>query len=329
MGSFKRFSGYRQGIVTVSGLSALFFLSVMPAYAVKAKENASAPNQEIESLKERLGQLEQRFINMQSRLGTIESLKGQSRNSAVQTQVAPVPSFSSQESGREQEGVRQPTASNGAPAGQMVEPRGGSYPVEQENIPAPVPTRRKPRRIDSDDTFSPFDQSSNTPPKSEKNRRLAGNSMPQPMARRVSTRSMAVAVSPPRGMNTTSPQALYQSAYKMLLKPDYTTAEKGFRYFLQEFPQDKRASNAQYWLGEAYFVQKKYKLAASAYLKGYKRYPNSIKAADSFLKLGVSLGKLGQKQAACATFKAFPENYPNASSYIKRRYAIVKSRAGC
>ncbi len=339
------FFGKAHKFLTVSGLVTLFLCAPSLAYAQEAAKTKVSggnleQNKEIEALKERIGQLEQRFINMQSRLGTIESMAGRSGSSAVENRTASSPSFTPQNNSSENNlggaagqgnSQGQYGASSGVDGQQVPQqPRGGSYPVEESDIPAPVPKGRKPRRIDSDDGFSPFnDQSSLQPKQDRQGRQFAGNPAPKTMARRVSTRKMPAMVRAPAGFDTSSPKVLYQSSYRMLLKPDYGAAEQGFQYFLQQYPRDKRASNAQYWLGESYFVQKKYKQAASAYLKGYKRYPNSVKAADSFLKLGVSLSKLGQKQAACATIQAFPAKYPNASSYVRQRHRIVKSRAGC
>ena len=72
--------------------------------------------------------------------------------------------------------------------------------------------------------------------------------------------------------------------------------------FIQQFPNDQLAGNAQYWLGETYYVRKRYNDAATAFAFGYQKYPKSGKGADDLLKLGMSLGSLGQKQDACSAF---------------------------
>ena len=52
--------------------------------------------------------------------------------------------------------------------------------------------------------------------------------------------------------------------------------------FLEKHPQDDLASNAQYWLGETYYVRKNYQDAAFAFAEGYQRYPESRKAPIVF-----------------------------------------------
>lgn len=126
-----------------------------------------------------------------------------------------------------------------------------------------------------------------------------------------------------------SPKELYNKSYSRLLKRDYKTATNGFRNYLAKYPDSAQAGSAQYWLGETYFVQKAYKKAADAFLKGYQKYKNSPKAANSLLKLGITLGKLGQKRAGCATLRELNRKYPNLSPYIRSRAVSEKRKMGC
>ena len=71
------------------------------------------------------------------------------------------------------------------------------------------------------------------------------------------------------------------------------------RSFIQRYPNDSLAGNAQYWLGETYYVRKDYNNAAAVFAEGYQKYPKGGKAADNLLKLGMALGQLGQKTDAC------------------------------
>ena len=54
----------------------------------------------------------------------------------------------------------------------------------------------------------------------------------------------------------------------------------------------------------------------------------SRKAADSLLKLGLSLGRLGQHQQACAAYSQVDDQFPKATEAKKRAQAESK-RAGC
>jgi tol-pal system protein YbgF len=134
------------------------------------------------------------------------------------------------------------------------------------------------------------------------------------------------AASPSEGGN---PKQLYETAYGYLLQQDYGAAEAAFDDFLKRFPNDNLAGNAQFWLGESYFVRGQFKPAATAFLKGYQTYGKSAKAPDSLLKLAMSLGRMGQKDAACSSFGELNTRFPAASADVKSRAASEKQRTGC
>lgn len=125
------------------------------------------------------------------------------------------------------------------------------------------------------------------------------------------------------------PKQDYEVAYGYLLQQNYGAAEKAFEEFLQRYPNDPLAGNAQYWLGESFYVRGQYKAAASAFLKGYQTYGNSAKAPDSLLKLAMSLDRLGQKEAACSSFDELDARFPNAPSHVKTRALTERQRVGC
>ena len=125
------------------------------------------------------------------------------------------------------------------------------------------------------------------------------------------------------------PQALYQRALGDLRAGRYALAESDFAAFVKKFPNHKLAGNAQYWLGESYYVRQQYKRAATSFLTGYERYRKNAKAPDSLLKLGMVLVALGDKKNACGAFADLLKQFPNASASVKRRAGIEKNRASC
>jgi tol-pal system protein YbgF len=134
------------------------------------------------------------------------------------------------------------------------------------------------------------------------------------------------AASPNDGGNA---KAQYETAYNYLLQQDYGAAETAFDDFLKRYPSDGLAGSAQFWLGESFFVRGQYKPAASAFLKGYQTYGRSSKAPDSLLKLAMSLGRMGQKDAACSSFGELATRFPAASADVKSRAQTEKQRSGC
>jgi tol-pal system protein YbgF len=137
---------------------------------------------------------------------------------------------------------------------------------------------------------------------------------------------------PPQGGGTLpsgSAQDQYNYAFGKLREADYPAAEEALRSFVQRYPNDSLAGNAQYWLGETYYVRKDYNSAAATFAEGYRKYPQSGKAADNLLKLGMSLGNIGQKKEACLTFNQLAHDFPKASSNITERATQEKQRLGC
>ncbi|HZP21289.1 MAG TPA: tol-pal system protein YbgF [Bauldia sp.] len=125
------------------------------------------------------------------------------------------------------------------------------------------------------------------------------------------------------------PRGDYDTAYNNILTGNYERAEAEFRSFLAAHPDDPRASDAQYWLGESLFARAKYRDAAVEFLNGHNAYPNSPKAPDTLLKLGLSLAGLGERDAACQTYLKVLKQYPNASKALRQRVAVEQASASC
>ena len=125
-----------------------------------------------------------------------------------------------------------------------------------------------------------------------------------------------------------TPEQVYESAYDQYMNRQFGEAEAGFRLFLSRHREHELAGNAQYWLGETYFVQGKYKDAARSFLAGFQSYPKNPRAPNALLKLGMSLNKLGQKEQACGAFAEVPKKYPAAAEARNQALRELK-RAGC
>nr|WP_231920588.1 tol-pal system protein YbgF [Magnetospirillum sp. XM-1]CUW41178.1 conserved protein of unknown function \ len=125
-------------------------------------------------------------------------------------------------------------------------------------------------------------------------------------------------------------QSAYEEAYGLLQKGDYDGAERGLQAFLKAHPNHQLAGNAQFWLADIAFSQKK-DFAASAKLFGeaYKKYPKHTKAPDMLYKLGASFGQLNMKDQACRTYALLFAEHPDMADRIKRAVQGDKQRLGC
>lgn len=121
----------------------------------------------------------------------------------------------------------------------------------------------------------------------------------------------------------------YQTAYRYLLQQDYGAAQTAFAAYLERYPDRRLAGNAQYWLGETHYVRGAYRAAAVAFLKGYEKYGNGNKGADSLLKLGLSLAKLKQTDAACSSLRELGGRYRAAPRALLERANAEMRRLRC
>lgn len=126
----------------------------------------------------------------------------------------------------------------------------------------------------------------------------------------------------------TAPE-IYQSGLEALKANQYAEAEKAFTKVVTRFPNDKLAGNAQYWLGETFYARQEYDKAAITFAKGYQQYHDNAKAADSLLKLGMSMKALKKNKEACAAFVSLPTEFPKAEKIVKDKAAAEKKNLGC
>jgi tol-pal system protein YbgF len=124
-------------------------------------------------------------------------------------------------------------------------------------------------------------------------------------------------------------EAQYEYAFNLLRQANYDEAQRALQAFVSQHPTDFLAGNAQYWLGETYYVRGRYQDAAVAFAEGYQKYPNNSKAPDNLLKLGMSLGQIGKKNDACVAFSELNKRFPGAPDSTKERLKQEKHRYGC
>jgi tol-pal system protein YbgF len=90
----------------------------------------------------------------------------------------------------------------------------------------------------------------------------------------------------------------YQAAFNLLKDGQYDRAIVAFQKFLVTYPDSSLADNAQYWLGEAYYVNKAYPEAEAAFQRVVDKYPQSRKLGDALLKIGFCRYEMKQWQSA-------------------------------
>jgi tol-pal system protein YbgF len=106
----------------------------------------------------------------------------------------------------------------------------------------------------------------------------------------------------------------YNAAFKSLKAGDYVSSSRGFREFIEKYPNDALTPNAFYWLGESYYATTNYQVAVEAFKHLLSQYPQSDKVPDATLKLGYSQLEMKQTDAGTTTLKSVLAKYPNSNA---------------
>jgi len=107
-------------------------------------------------------------------------------------------------------------------------------------------------------------------------------------------------------------KAAYQTAFNLLKDSQYDRAIAAFQKFLIVYSDSSLADNAQYWLGEAYYVNKSYPEAQGAFQRVIDKYPQSRKRPDALLKIGYCQYELKQWDSAKGTLSQVAKQFPDA-----------------
>lgn len=106
----------------------------------------------------------------------------------------------------------------------------------------------------------------------------------------------------------------YNRAFNMLKEGRYDQSISAFEGFIKSHPGSSYADNAQYWLGEANYVSRKFKQAVVEFNKVIESFPQSPKVADAMLKLGFTYYELADWKAARGTLQKVVAEFPRSSA---------------
>ena len=109
-------------------------------------------------------------------------------------------------------------------------------------------------------------------------------------------------------------QGSYDAAFAALKGGDYQRAIGGFKSFVATYPDSPLASNAQYWLGEAHYVNREYQNAITAFQRVTTEWPESRKAPDALVKIGFTQAALNRNGDARITLEDVVRRYPGTEA---------------
>ena len=157
----------------------------------------------------------------------------------------------------------------------------------------------------------------------------------QPAGQTVATASpepASTAISPAE-VDPAQMKAEYEQAFNLLKQAHYEQAIQALRAFLEKYPTGEYSDNAQYWLGEAFYVMRQFEPALAEYKKVIANFPQSPKYTHALLKIGYCYHELGRIDEAKQVLQSLVNQYPGetASRLAQERLksiALTEQQAG-
>jgi tol-pal system protein YbgF len=122
----------------------------------------------------------------------------------------------------------------------------------------------------------------------------------------------------------TRPDKVYVRALETFNRRDYAGSAEQFRGFVATFPDHILAGNAQYWIGECFYTQKRFAEAAEEFGRVEQTYPGHRKVPDALLKRGLSLRELRRTAEAQGALERILAKYPQSDAAAKAREFLAR-----
>lgn len=121
-----------------------------------------------------------------------------------------------------------------------------------------------------------------------------------------------------------TPEYLYQKGYEAMKEGNLSKARELFSSFLERNPKHNLAANAQYWIGESYYSEKRFEDAVLEFENVIKNYPDKDKAPAAMLKQGMAFRELGDTKSANYIMKKLVEEHPKSdeAKIAREKYKI-------
>jgi TPR repeat protein len=148
--------------------------------------------------------------------------------------------------------------------------------------------------------------------------------------------STTIAQAPAQGVATSAlPDGasveLYDEAFRLLRSGEVAAAGEAFAVLVSLFPDDPLATNAHYWLGETYAIQRRYGEATRQFAMAYERSERAggIRAGDALLRLGSAYRSAGEPGEACRALDRLEREQPVEAWRLAAMVAAERRGAGC
>jgi tol-pal system protein YbgF len=111
-----------------------------------------------------------------------------------------------------------------------------------------------------------------------------------------------------------SPQRMYDTAWSDYTAGQWELCIGGFDQYLRTFPRSELAADAQFYIGECYFLSGKFTEAVEAYNLTITGYPRSAQVASALYKRGLAFERLQQYDRARESYEQVMKNHADSDA---------------
>ena len=127
----------------------------------------------------------------------------------------------------------------------------------------------------------------------------------------------------PRPARAESAEQAFAAAVKTFRAHEHGQAVLELIDFVANYPKHGLAPRAQWWIGEAYFVQRDYQQALVEFKRVLAMDPGALAASDALLRIGMCHGNLRQSALAVAAWQRIVREYPRSEAAGKARSLLT------
>ncbi len=121
-----------------------------------------------------------------------------------------------------------------------------------------------------------------------------------------------------------SPQAAYERGVDLIQKNQFVQGREALEGFLRTNPSGALAVNAMYWIGEAYYGEKRYENAILQFQDVIQKHGEHPKAAAALLKQGITFDTLGDERNGRVILNRLIETFPMSEEAKKAREKLAE-----
>jgi tol-pal system protein YbgF len=116
----------------------------------------------------------------------------------------------------------------------------------------------------------------------------------------------------------------YEAALNQFKVGNYQASVAALQTFVANFPNSLLVPAAQYWIGNAYYATRDFKMAVATQQKVIASWPDNVKAPDAMLNIASAQAELGDQKAARETMRVLIQKYPGSPAAEEAKQRLLK-----